>query len=266
MSESKINKDRLFPVTSILVSQPEPQNGKSPYFDLADKYGIKVDFRPFIEVKPVNVKDFRKQKIEILDHTAIIFTSRNAVDHFFKICAELRIEMPSDMKYFCISEQTANYLQKYIVIRKRKIFTGFRTAQDLLEILKKHKDEKYLFPCSSIRKNDIPDFLEANGYKYTEAVMYETVAADLSDLEDVYYDIIAFFSPSGINSLFVNFPDFKQNKTRIAAFGPTTASAVRDAGLILDIQAPMPNAPSMTGALEYYVKEANKNHQQKAKK
>ena len=152
MSDSKINKDRLFPVTSILVSQPEPQNGKSPYFDLADKYGIKVDFRPFIEVKPVNVKDFRKQKIEILDHTAIIFTSRNAVDHFFKICGELRIEMPSDMKYFCISEQTANYLQKYIVIRKRKIFTGFRTAQDLLEILKKHKDEKYLFPCSSIHK------------------------------------------------------------------------------------------------------------------
>ncbi len=170
------------------------------------------------------------------------------------------------MKYFCISEQTANYLQKYIVIRKRKIFTGFRTAQDLIEILKKHKDEKYLFPCSSIRKNDIPDFLKDGEYKYTEAVMYETVAADLSDLEDVYYDIIAFFSPSGINSLLVNFPDFKQNKTRIAAFGPTTASAVRDAGLVLDIQAPMPNAPSMTGALEFYIKEANKKLQQEVKK
>jgi uroporphyrinogen-III synthase len=204
------------------------------------------------------VKDFRKQKIDILDHTAIIFTSRNAIDHFFNICEESKIEMPADMKYFCISEQTANYLQKYIVIRKRKIFTGLRTAQDLIEILKKHKNEKYLFPCSSIRKNDIPDFLEKNGYKYTEAVMYETVAADLSDLDDVYYDIIAFFSPSGINSLLVNFPDFKQNKTRIAAFGPTTAQAVRDAGLILDIQAPMPNAPSMTGALEAYIKEANK--------
>lgn len=260
MSEStiKIPKDRLYKVESILVSQPEPQNEKSPYYDLAQKYNIKVDFRPFIEVKPVSVKDFRKQKVDILEHTAIIFTSRNAIDHFFSICAELKIEMPAEMKYFCISEQTANYLQKYIVIRKRKIFTGFRTAQDLIEILKKHKGEKYLFPCSSIRKNDIPDFLEKNGYQYSEAVMYETVAADLSDLADVNYDVIAFFSPSGINSLFVNFPDFKQNKTRIAAFGPTTAKAVEDAGLFLDIQAPMPNAPSMTGALEAYIKEANR--------
>lgn len=260
MSESLIRapKDRLYKVNSILVSQPRPKEDKSPYFDLAEKYRLKVDFRPFIEVKPVGGRDFRKQKIDILDHSAVIFTSRHAVDHFFNICAELKIEMPADMKYFCISEQTANYLQKYIVIRKRKIFTGFRTAQDLIEILKKHKNEKYLFPCSSIRKNDIPDFLKENGYKYTEAVMYETVAADLSDLADVNYDIIAFFSPSGINSLFVNFPDFKQNKTRIAAFGPTTAKAVTDAGLILDIEAPMPNAPSMTGALEVYIKGANK--------
>jgi len=260
MSEStiKIPKDRLLKVESILVSQPEPQNEKSPYHELAQKYNIKVDFRPFIEVKPVSVKEFRKQKIDILDHTAVIFTSRNAIDHFFSICAELKIEMPADMKYFCISEQTANYLQKYIVIRKRKIFTGFRTAQDLIEILKKHKGEKYLFPCSSIRKNDIPDFMGKNGYQYTEAVMYETVAADLSDLADVNYDIIAFFSPSGINSLFVNFPDFQQHKTRIAAFGPTTAQAVNDAGLFLDIQAPMPNAPSMTGALENYIKQVNK--------
>lgn len=253
-----VSPERLFKVESILVSQPEPQNGKSPYFDLAQKYGLKVDFRPFIEVMPVGVKEFKKQKVEILDHTAIIFTSRNAVDHFFSICAALNLEMPADMKYFCVSEQTANYLQKYIVIRKRKIFTGFRTAQDLLEILKKHKNETYLFPCSSIRKNDIPDFLAENNYKYTEAVMYETVAADLSDLADVNYDVIAFFSPSGINSLFVNFPDFKQNKTRIAAFGPTTAQAVREAGLLLDIEAPLPNAPSMTGAIEVYIKEAAK--------
>lgn len=260
MNNSAVNipQERLMKVKSILVSQPEPPNGKSPYHDLAKKYDLQVDFRPFIEVKPVSAKDFRKQKVEILDHTAVIFTSRNAVDHFFGICADLNIEMPADMKYFCISEQTANYLQKYIVIRKRKIFTGFRTAQDLLEILKKHKDEKYLFPCSSIRKNDIPEFLEENSYKYTEAVMYETVAADLSDLADVNYDVIAFFSPSGINSLFVNFPDFKQNNTRIAAFGPTTAQAVREAGLILDIEAPLPNAPSMTGAIEVYMKEANK--------
>jgi uroporphyrinogen-III synthase len=209
-------------------------------------------------VQPVPLKEFRKQKIDILNFTAIIFTSRNAVDHFFHMCKELKIEVPPDMKYFCISEQTSNYLQKYIVIRKRKIFTGLKTAQDLIEILKKHKNERYLFPCSDIRKNDIPDFLEKNGYDYAEAVMYHTVASDLSHLENVFYDILAFFSPSGINSLLVNFPNFKQNNTRIAAFGPTTAQAVRDAGLILDIEAPLPNAPSMTGAIELYIKKANK--------
>lgn len=251
------DKSRLEKVSSILVSQPEPKDENSPYRQLSEKHNIKIDFRPFIHIEPVSVKEFRKQKVEILSHTAVIFTSRNAVDHFFNICKELKIEMPADMKYFCISDQTAYYLQKYIVIRKRKIFTGSKTAQDLLEILKKHKNEKYIFPCSNIRKNDIPDFLTNNGYKFTEAVMYNTVASDLSDLANVNYDVIAFFSPSGINSLLVNFPDFKQNKTRIAAFGPTTAQAVKDAGLSLDIQAPLPNAPSMTGALEAYIKIAN---------
>ncbi len=256
---SKINtEDRLIEVKSILVSQPQPSDDKSPYYTLARKYGMKIDFRPFIQVDPIDVKEFRKQKIDLLSHTAVIFTSRNAVDHFFGMCDSLKIEMPADMKYFCISDQTANYLQKYIVVRKRKIFTGSRTAQDLIEILKKHKNEKYVFPCSSIRKNDIPDFLSQNGYEHTEAVIYETVASDLSDLDDVYYDIIAFYSPSGINSLLVNFPDFEQNNTRIAAFGPTTAKAVRDASLILDIEAPLPNAPSMTGALELYIKSVNK--------
>lgn len=250
-------KERIREVKSILVSQPKPQDENSPYFKLAEKYNLKVDFRPFIQVDPVSIKEFRKQKIDILNHTAVIFTSRNAVDHFFSICQELKIEMPADMKYFCISEQTANYLQKYIIIRKRKIFTGHRTAEDLIEILKKHKNEKYLFPCSDIRKEDIPEFLNNNGFKYSEAIIYRTVASDLSDLENVYYDILAFFSPSGINSLLVNFPDFKQNFTRIAAFGPTTAKAVRDAGLELDIEAPLPNAPSMTGAIELYIKKAN---------
>jgi len=248
---------RLEKVKSILVSQPKPNDDDSPYHKLARKYDIKVDFRPFIHIEPVNVKEFRKQKVDVLSHTAVIFTSRNAVDHFFGLCRDMKIEMPSDMKYFCISEQTANYLQKYIVIRKRKIFTGSKTAQDLIEILKKHKNEKYVFPCSNIRKNDIPDFLENNEYTFSEAVIYETVASDLSDLAEVNYDVIAFFSPSGINSLLVNFPDFKQNNTRIAAFGPTTAKAVADAGLVLDIEAPMPNAPSMTGALEVYIKQAN---------
>lgn len=249
--------ERMREVKSILVSQPKPSDENSPYFKLAEKYNLKVDFRPFIQVDPVSIKEFRKQKIDILNHTAIIFTSRNAVDHFFNICEELKIEMPADMKYFCISEQTSNYLQKYIVIRKRKIFTGHRTASDLLEILKKHKNEKYLFPCSDIRKDDIPNFLQSNGFTYSEAVIYRTVASDLSDLENVYYDILAFFSPSGINSLLVNFPEFKQNNTRIAAFGPTTAKAVREADMFLDIEAPLPNAPSMTGALELYIKKAN---------
>lgn len=252
-----IEMSRLEKVKSILVSQPKPNDDDSPYHKLARKFDIKVDFRPFIHIEPVNVKEFRKQKVDVLSHTAVIFTSRNAVDHFFGLCREMKIEMPSDMKYFCISEQTANYLQKYIVIRKRKIFTGSKTAQDLIEILKKHKNEKYVFPCSNIRKNDIPDFLIQNEYTFSEAIIYETVASDLSDLAEVNYDVIAFFSPSGINSLLVNFPDFKQNNTRIAAFGPTTAKAVEDAGLVLDIEAPMPNAPSMTGALEVYIKQAN---------
>ncbi len=248
----------LKPVNSILVSQPEPNDVNSPYHKLATKYNIKVDFRPFIEVQAVDYQEFRKQKVNILDHTAIIFTSRNAINHFFRICKASKIEMPSDMKYFCISEQTANYLQKYIVIRKRKVFIGEKTARDLLEIMKKHSKEKFLFPCSDIRKDDIPEFLQANKYKYTEAVLYRTVASDLSDLADVNYDMIAFFSPSGITSLFQNFPDFKQNETRIAAFGPTTAKAVLDHNLLLDVEAPLPNAPSMTGAIELYIKKANK--------
>lgn len=249
--------DRMRKVKSILVTQEEPTDLNSPYLKLSERYNIKIDFRPFIQVEAVPIKEFRKQKIDILQHTAIIFTSRHSVDHFFQLCQELKIEMPADMKYFCISDQTSNYLQKYIVIRKRKIFSGLKDTKDLLEIIKKHKNEKFLFPCSDIRKNDIPNFLTDNGFHFTEAIMYQTVAANLSDLKNVYYDILAFFSPSGINSLLINFPDFVQNNTRIAAFGPTTAKAVRDANFILDIEAPLPNAPSMTGALELYIKAAN---------
>jgi uroporphyrinogen-III synthase len=244
-------------IKSILVTQPKPTNDNSPYLAIAEKYGIAVDFRPFIQVDPVPFKEFRKDKINFLDHTAIVFTSRNAVDHFFRICAESKIEMSADMKYFCISDQTAYYLQKYIVLRKRKLFVGEKTASDLFDVIKKHKNEKFLYPCSNIRKNDIPDFFRKNNIKLAEAIIYKTVASDLSDLAEVKYDCIAFFSPSGIHSLFINFPDFKQNNTRIAAFGPTTAKAVRDAGLELDIEAPMPNAPSMTGAIEMYIKENN---------
>lgn len=251
------DKERMKEVKSILVSQPEPSDQNSPYHALAKKYNLKIDFRKFIDIDPVEIKEFRKQKVNILDHTAVIFTSRNAIDHFFRLAQESKIEIPTDMKYFCISETTANYLQKYIVIRKRKIFTGERTAADLLAVIKKHKSEKFIFPCSNIRTDHIPDFLTENEYDWSEATIYRTVAADLSDLDDVTYDVIAFFSPSGIESLFSNFPKFKQNNTRIAAFGPTTSKAVKEAGLVLDVQAPLPNAPSMTGALEVYIKEAN---------
>ncbi|CAG5071168.1 hypothetical protein DYBT9623_03354 [Dyadobacter sp. CECT 9623] len=259
MSETiNFDQERLKKVTSLLVSQSRPADENSPYYELAKKYNIKVDFRPFIQIDGVSYKEFRKQKINILDYSAVIFTSRNAIDHFFRICTEGRIEVPATMKYFCISEQTANYLQKYIVIRKRKIFTGTKTATELIELMRKHKKEKFLYPCSDVRKNDIPEFADTEEFSFTEATMYQTVPSDLSDLEDVYYDIIAFFSPSGIKSLFENFPDFKQKDTRIAAFGPTTAKAVEDAGLFLDIQAPLPNAPSMTGALDLYIRQANK--------
>lgn len=251
-------KDRMKKVESILVTQPYPTDPKSPYFELAKKYNLKVDFRSFIQVDRIDIKEFRKQKINPLDFSAIIFTSRNAVDHFFSICKELKIEMPAETKYFCISEQTANYLQKYIVVRKRKIFSGIKTALDLLPAIKKNKDEKFLYPCSDIRKDELPAMLEENKINFTETVMYHTVASDLSDLADVKYDVLVFYSPSGIASLFTNFPDFVQEATRIAAFGPTTAKAVKDAGLILDIEAPLPNAPSMTGALEAYIRLANK--------
>ena len=241
-------------ISSILVTQPKPTNDISPYFTIAEKYGIQVDFREFIDVQPVSYKDFRREKINIPEFTAVIFTSRNAVDHFFRICQEAKLEMPAEMKYFCISEQTANYLQKYIVLRKRKLFVGERTAADLFDVIKKHKGEKFLYPCSDIRKDDLPVFMRANNLKFSEAVIYRTVASDLSDLSDVKYDCIAFFSPSGISSLFINFPNFVQDGTRLAAFGPTTAKAVVDAGLILDIEAPHPNAPSMTGAIEAYIR------------
>ena len=257
-STSTDENKRLSLVSSILVSQPKPSNGKSPYFELQNKYGVKIDFRPFIEIDPVEVKEFRRQKINFLDFSAVIFTSRNAVDHYFRLALEMKLEIPSSMKYFCISEQTANYLHKYITIRKRKIFTGQRTAQDLLEVLEKHKTEKYVFPCSNIRKNDIPNFLRTNKFIFKEAIIYRTVSSDLSDLAEVNYDLIVFYSPSGILSLFENFPSFKQNSTRIAAFGPSTSKAVEEAGLILDVKAPMPNTPSMTGALENYIKIVNR--------
>lgn len=245
-------------IKSILVSQPKPSSAKSPYFDLAENNNIKIDFRPFIQVEGISAKEFRQTRIRILEHTAVIFTSRTAIDHFFRISQDLRLTIPDSMKYFCISEATAYYLQKYIVYRKRKIFYGNGKFSDLINMMKKHKDEKYLVPLSDIHKQEIPDLLDKGGFKYTKAVLYRTVGCDLSDLREVNYDILVFFSPSGIKSLFQNFPDFNQNDTRIACFGPSTAQAVRDAGLRLDIEAPTAQAPSMTMALEAYIKKMNK--------
>ncbi len=245
-------------VKSILVSQPKPESEKSPYFDLAKKCNIKIDFRPFIHVEGIPAADFRKDRINISEHTAVILTSKNAVDHFFRMCQEMRVSIPDTLKYFCISESTAYYLQKYVVYRKRKIFHGKQTFLDLIDVIKKHKEEKFLLPCSDKHKEEVPEVLDQLNINYTKAILYKTVCSDLSDLADVNYDVLVFFSPSGIKSLFQNFPKFKQNKTRIAAFGPTTAKAVKEAGLKLDIHAPMPAAPSMTMALEQYIVKANK--------
>lgn len=245
-------------VKTILVTQPKPESEKSPYHDLAKKYNLKIDFRPFIHIEGVPAKDFRKDRINIADHSAVILTSRHAADHFFRICNEMRITNMEELKYFCISESTAFYLQKYITFRKRKIFYGKQNINDLLEVLKKHKKEKFLVPCSDIAKQEITDTLTANGIDFTKAVIYKTVCSDLSDLADVKYDMLVFFSPAGVTSLFLNFPDFKQNTTLIAAFGQATTQAVHEAGLRIDIQAPIPEAPSMTMSIEQYLKKNNK--------
>ncbi len=242
-------------VKTILVSQPKPASDKSPYFSLAEKYKLKIDFRPFVHIEGVPAKEFKSFKVNMDDFTAIILTSRNAVDHFFRICEELKIAISSDWKYFCISESTALYLQKYITYRKRKVFIGKQVFSDLLPLIIKHEDERFLLPCSDMLKGSIPEKLGANNVSYEKAVLYRTVASDLSDLENVKYDMLVFFSPTGIHSLFKNFPEFKQDKTLIACYGPTTTKAAEDYGLVVNIPAPQPEAPSMTMAIEGYVKK-----------
>lgn len=244
-------------IKKILVSQPEPKTTKSPYFDLAQKNNLQVDFRPFIHVEGISAKEFRKSRVNVEEHTSVIFTSRTAVDHFFRICSELKMEVSDKMKYFCLSESTAYYLQKYIVYRKRKIFYGKSRFDELLDVLKKHKDEKFLVPLSETHKPEIPNKLTKARFKFTKAILYRTVSSDLSDLTDIKYDMLIFYSPSGVKSLIQNFPDFKQNNTKIASFGPATAKAVKEAGLRLDVQAPMPKAPSMTMALDQYLQKQN---------
>lgn len=249
---------RYMKVKTILVSQPEPKIENSPYFDLSEKQKVKIDFRPFIHVEGVSSKEIRQQKVDLNNYTAIILTSRNAVDHFFRVAEEMRFKVPDDMKYFCQSEAVAYYLQKYVVYRKRKIYVGNRTFPELTKLIKKHKTEKFLLPSSDKLKPLIPQELDSLGVSWKRIDLYRTVVSDLSDLENVFYDVLVFFSPSGIESLFQNFPEFKQNNTRIAAFGNSTIKAVTEAGLKCDIQAPSPETPSMTMALEKYIKQVNK--------
>ncbi|PJA07791.1 MAG: uroporphyrinogen-III synthase, partial [Flavobacteriales bacterium CG_4_10_14_0_2_um_filter_32_8] len=234
----------MLKVKSVLVSQPKPETEKSPYFSLEEMCKVKIDFRPFIHVEGIPRQEFRLQKINLLDFDAVIFTSRNAVDHYFRAAEEARNKIPDEMKYFCISESIAFYLQKYIVYRKRKIFHGQQTFAELIPLLKKHKESKFLLPCSDILSPNIIQLLKENEIDYKCATLYRTVCSDLSDLKDVNYDILVFFSPSGIKSLFQNFPNFKQNDTRIAVFGSTTVKAAEEAGLRIDIAAPQPESPS----------------------
>ncbi len=241
------------------MSQPKPTSEKSPYYDIAAKYGVQIDFRPFIKVESLTPKEFRQQKVSILDHSAIVFTSRHAIDHFFNLCTELRVTIPETMKYFCVSETIALYIQKYVQYRKRKIFFGATGKfDDLVPVIVKHKTEKYLVPLSDVHTDDIKNLLDKNKIQHTEVVMYRTVSNDFGKDEAFDYDMLVFFSPAGVSSLQKNFPDFDQQEIKIATFGATTAQAVRDAGLRLDLEAPSVQAPSMTAALDMFIKENNK--------
>ena len=245
-------------IKSILVSQPEPELKNSPYNQLMKKWKVKVDFRPFIHVEGKTSREIRQQKIDLSKFSAIILTSRNSVDHFFRIAEEMRYPIPNALKYFCLSEAVAFYLQKYVVYRKRKIYVGGRTFDELADVISKYKDENYLLPGSNVLSTKIIEKLNDLEVRWTKGVFYNTVVSDLSDLKNVYYDVLVFFSPSGIESLFKNFPDFKQNNTRIAVFGKNTVKAAENSGLRIDIEAPLPKIPSMSRALDVYIEKANK--------
>ena len=246
-------------IKKVLVSQPKPSSDKSPYFDIAEKYGVEIVFRPFIKVEGVSAKEFRQQKVSILDHTAVVFTSRHAIDHFFTLCTELRVTIPETMKYFCTSEQIALYIQKYVQYRKRKVFFGATGKfNDLIPSIVKHNTEKYFVPLSDVHTDEIKNALDAKKIQHSEAVMYRTVSNDFTPEEKFDYDMLLFFSPAGIQSLLKNFPEFDQKDIAIGCFGPSTAKAVKDAGLRLDLEAPTVEAPSMTAALDKFIAENNK--------
>jgi uroporphyrinogen-III synthase len=241
-------------VNTILITQPRPDNDKSPYYELAKKFDLRLEFHPFIHVEGLSGKEFRKQRIDIMEYTAIIFNSRNAIDHFFRICEELKVKVSQDMKYFCITEAVALYLQKFILYRKRKVFfSADGTTEGLQEVIGKHKhNEKFILPTADNGKNDIAQFLQGHNIEFIEATLYRTVANDITPVMQNAFDMIVFFSPFSVHTLFEHDPKFKQNGTLIGAFGPTTSKAIEDAGLRLDVKAPAPNAPSMVAALEKY--------------
>lgn len=242
-------------IKRILVSQPKPTSDKSPYYNIVAKYGVELIFRPFIKIEGLSAKEFRKQKVSILDYSAVVFTSRNAIDHFFKLCKELRVTIPDTMKYFCITETIAHYIQKYVQYRKRKVFYGTTgKLDDVVPAMMKHKADKYLVPLSDVHNDEITNLLDAKKLTHKEVVMYRTVSNDFTPDEPFNYDMLIFFSPSGINSLLKNFPHFRQDDIAIGTFGPATAQAVRDAGLRLDMEAPTPEFPSITAALDNFVK------------
>lgn len=243
-------------IKKILVSQPKPTSEKSPYFEIEAKENVEFTFHPFIKIEGLSAREFRQQKVQILDHTAIVFNSRHAVDFFFTLCKELRVTLPEDMKYFAISETISLYIQKYVLYRKRKAFWGNNgTWADLVAVMAKHKTEKYLIPLSDVHNDDVAQMLDAKKLKHTECVMYRTVSNDYPKDKPFDFDMLVFFTPAGVESLLKNFPDFKQGETRLACFGPSTKKAIEDAGLRCDLPAPTPEARSMTAAIENYLKE-----------
>ena len=245
-------------IKKILVSQPKPSSEKSPYFDIMRKHDVELIFRPFIKVERLSPREFRAQRINILDHTAVIFTSRHAIDNFFLLCQEMRVEIPEDIKYFCITETISHYIQKYVQNRKREVFFGDTgKIADLMPMIQKHKNDKYFIPQSDVHSSELSELLDSKGISYTSGVMYRTVSNDFTSEEEFDYDMLVFFSPSGIQSLLKNFPDYTQGETAIATFGPATAKSVTDAGLRLDLQAPTPEYPSITAALDAYLKQHN---------
>lgn len=248
-------------IKNILVSQPQPTSEKSPYYDISERYNVKLEFRPLIKVEPISAKDFRTQKVTILDYTAIIFNARHGIDHFFRLCEELRVTIPETMKYFCVSETVAVYLQHYIHFRKRKVFYGSTgKMSELVVIMNKHVDEKYLLITSDVQNEETLSALDKSKITYDKASMYRTVSNDFTADEEFNYDMVLFFSPIGVNSLLKNFPDFKQGEMLIGCYGSTTAQAVRDANLRLDLEAPVPGVTSMTMALDNFLKEYTKKN------